>query len=191
MIDGRVEPSAVDLDLRVRLLRHRDAPVLELATNLFGGAVSANRREVAQRYEPALTMTGDIERGRAVFAKTCAKCHRLNGVGHRVGPDISDVTNRPKDALLHDILDPNRKVEPRFAEYSVVTTEGRLFNGLLVGESDESLVLRRPEGKEDAIDRLDIDVLKATGKSLMPEGVEKEIDVAAMADLLAYLTSRR
>ena len=115
-------------------MRHRDESIRELAATLFGTTISANRREVAAKYAPAVAVAGNAERGRAVFKRVCAKCHRLGGEGTAIGPDITDVRNRPRDALLHDILDPNRKVEPRFMAYSVVTTRGRLFNGLFIGD---------------------------------------------------------
>ncbi len=191
MLEGRVEPSAVDLDLRVRLLRHRDDEVRKAAAELFGGAVSPNRREVAREYAAALSGEADVVRGRLVFTRVCAKCHRLDGAGHQVGPDLSDVSNRPRDALLHDVLDPNRKVEPRFQEYSVVTTDGRLFNGLLASETEEQIVLARPEGREETVPRADVELLKATGRSLMPEGVEKDVSVDEMRDLLEFLVNRR
>ena len=104
-----------------------------------------------------------------------------------VGPDLSDVRNRSREALLYDILDPNRKLEPRFTDYSVVDDEGRVFNGLIVSETPEHIILKQAEGKQQIIPRGKIDLLKASGKSLMPEGVEKEITIQQMADLLKFL----
>ena len=125
-----------------------------------------------------------------MFEKTCSKCHKIDGKWHSVGPDISDTRKRSRDALLYDILDPNRRVDPQFSEYVVVTTDGRTFNGLLVTDTDEQIVLRQAEGREQTISRADIDELQATNKSLMPEGIEKDVSVQQMADLLEYLKAR-
>lgn len=187
MQEKQIPSSVVDLDQRVRLLKHRDEAVRKLASQLYGEAVSANRKEVIASYRSCLETQGDVNRGRALFEKHCQKCHRRHGVGEDLGPDISDLANRSAEAVLYDILDPNRKVEPRFAEYVVVTASGLLHHGLMVSESETAIVLAQPGGKTVEIQRSDVDDVQNTGKSLMPEGMEKEMDPAAMADLLRFL----
>ena len=190
MAAGVISSSVVSIDQRVILLKHPDEVIRTSAIQLFGGTVSANRKEVADQYAKALDMKGDVARGAAVYEKTCSKCHRIGGLGHNVGPDISDTRARARDALLYDILDPNRRVDPQFTEYIVVTVDGRLFNGLLVAESMDSVTLRQPEGREQIILRTDIEELKTTNKSLMPEGVERDVTVEQMADVLEFLKGR-
>ena len=92
--------------------------------------------------------------------------------------------------MLYDILDPNRRVDPQFSEYVVVTLDGRILNGLLSGENSESVTLRQPEGREVTVLRSEIEELRSTSKSLMPEGIEKEVSVEQMADILAFLKNR-
>lgn len=195
MADGSIPAAVIDVDRRVRLLRHSDEAIRKVSSDLFGGAVSANRREVAQTYRKALEAVGTPAAtaiaGAAVFKRTCSKCHKIDGRGTEVGPDISDVRNRSLEALLFDILDPNRKVEPRFMDYTVVTTDGRTFNGLMLSETAEAVVLRQAEGKQQVVPRAEIEILKASGRSLMPEGVEKDVTVQQMADLLTFLKSRK
>ena len=187
-IDAEEIPAgAVPLDLRLRLLQHKDASIKEAATRLFGGVVSADRTAIAKEYRPAITTQGSAERGAQVFQNNCSKCHRIKGVGHVVGPDISDTRARSRDALLYDILDPNRRVDAQFSEYVVVTTSGRTLNGLLVSETPEQIVLRQPEGKETTVPRAEIEEMQGTGKSLRPVGIEKEVSVSQMADLLEFL----
>ncbi|APZ93724.1 PVC-type heme-binding CxxCH protein [Fuerstiella marisgermanici] len=190
MSAGTIAPSVVDIDQRVRLLQHRDEKIKKLAGEIFGGVVSANRKAVADEYQPALTLTASKERGAAVFEKTCSKCHKIDGKGNNVGPDISDTRNRSRDALLYDILDPNRRVDPQFNEYIAVTVDGRTYNGLLVSDTGQQIVLRQPEGKEQTLARADIEELQATSRSLMPEGMEKDVTVQQMADLLEFLKAR-
>jgi putative membrane-bound dehydrogenase-like protein len=187
MSGGEISPSAVSINQRLILLKHPDEKIRNTAIQLFGGNVSANRKAVADQYLKALELKGDAKRGAAVYEKTCSKCHRINGIGHNVGPDISDTRARARDALLYDILDPNRRVDPQFTEYIAVTTDGRTFNGLLKAESTDSITLRQPEGREETIIRSDIEDLKTTNKSLMPEGIERDVTVEQMADVLAFL----
>lgn len=190
MADGVISPAVVSIDQRLILLQNPDESIRTASSSLFGGTVSANRKEVADQYAKALELQGDATRGSAVFQKTCSKCHRINGVGHNVGPDISDTRARARDALLYDILDPNRRVDPQFTECIIVTTDGQLMNGLLIAESSESVTLRQPEGREQTLSRSSIEELKSSTKSLMPEGIEKDVSVEQMADLLAFLKNR-
>ena len=191
MAAGKIPPAVVNLEQRERLLRSRDKSIHDAAEKLFGGPVSANRLAVGEKYRPALTAQADAVRGHAVFKKICVNCHKIAGEGHDIGPDITDVRKKTRETLLYDILDPNRAVDPRYTNYVVTTIDGRSFNGLLAEESEAGIVLRRAEGKQDIVPRADIDELRASGKSLMPEGVEKEVDVQQMADLLEFLTARK
>jgi putative heme-binding domain-containing protein len=185
-----IPAAALSIDQRLNLLKHPEAAVRTAAEQLYGGTVSADRRGVAEQYVKALELDGRAAAGAQVFQKTCSKCHRIGGVGHNVGPDISDTRARARDALLYDILDPNRRVDPQFSEYVVVTTDGRILNGLLAGENSESVTLRQPEGREITVLRSEIEELRSTSKSLMPEGIEKEVSVEQMADVLAFLKNR-
>ncbi len=190
MTAGTIAPSVVSLDQRLRLLQHPDAAIRAAASTLFGGTVSADRREVADTYQPALALPASAADGARVFEKSCSKCHRIDGVGQQVGPDISDTRSRARDALLYDILDPNRRVDPKYTDHIVITQDGRTLSGLLMAETSDTIVLRQPGGIEQTIARQEIDELRATNRSLMPEGVEKEISVQQMADLLEFLKSR-
>lgn len=191
MSEGDVGKSVLTLDQRQRLLRSRNKEIKSLASKLFGGEISANRKQVIADYRQALELPSDVARGEKAFKKLCMACHRIGKLGHVVGPDITDVRNKTKETLLYDILDPNRAVEPRWVNYTVITQDGKVLTGLLVNESDAAIVLRRAEGKEDVIPRGEIDEIAATGKSLMPEGVEKDFSPQDIADVLAFLKSQR
>ncbi len=187
MKQGRISPAVIDLDRRVRLLKHQDETIKKLAEELFGGAVSADRQEVARKYSAALTMQASAKRGVEVFDRSCAKCHRVDGRGYEVGPDISDVRNRSTEAILYDILDPNRAIDPKYTDYIVLTEDGQTFTGLISAETTAAVILRQAENKQQTIARNKIEEMRASGRSLMPEGLEKELTVQQMADLLKYL----
>jgi putative heme-binding domain-containing protein len=145
------------------------------------------RADVVEAYRVALTSQGDISRGRLVFQKVCAACHRLEGVGHEIGPSLASFRNRGTEAILVNVLDPNREVNPQYVNYVLITNDGRSMTGLISGETANSVTLRRADDASDTVLRSDIEQLRASGLSIMPEGMEKQIDLPAMADLLAYL----
>ncbi|HEX5271387.1 MAG TPA: PVC-type heme-binding CxxCH protein, partial [Gemmataceae bacterium] len=186
---GIVPAAQIDAARRQRLLTHKDAEVRRRAAKVFEGSTNADRGKVIAEYAGVADLRGDAARGKAVFAKTCAVCHRLQGVGHEVGPDLAALANKSAAYLMQEILDPNRNVDSRYVEYVAQTKNGRSFNGLLASETATSITLRGQEGKEQVLLRADLDELTSSGKSLMPEGLEKDVKKQDLADLIAYLGS--
>lgn len=184
---GQLPAAQIDPRRREQLARHASPAVRELFGKLFAAALASDRREVLDAYQPAAELPGDVHRGRQVFTQKCAACHRLEDTGHEVGPDLAALTDKSAQSLLVAILDPNRAVEDRYLDYQVLTQDGRQWSGMLAGETSTSVTLRGQDGKQQQILRNEIDVLRTTGKSLMPEGMERELDTRQMADLLAYL----
>jgi len=87
------------------------------------------------------------------------------------------------------ILDPNRAFETKYTNFTVATVDGRVLNGMIAGESATSLTLRGQEAKEDVLLRSEIQEMAASGQSLMPEGLEKDLKPRELADLMAFLAS--
>ena len=124
-----------------------------------------------------------------MFKAYCSACHQLEGVGQEVGADIRAIRDRGLEAVLLNIVDPNREVKPQFLTYAAELKTGRVVTGLVTAETATGLTIRRADGVSEAIPRSDVEALRSLGVSYMPEGLEKQIDVPAMADLLAYLNS--
>jgi putative membrane-bound dehydrogenase-like protein len=185
---GGVPPQDLDIRRRQQLAGHKTEEIRNLAAKLFADKVDANRGKVIEEYAAALQkQSGDVARGKDVFAKKCSQCHKLDGVGHEIGPNLAALTDRSLPAMLAAVLDPNRAVEAKFVDYLAVTQDGRQHRGMLAAETSTSLTLVAQEGKQETILRSDLEELNSTGKSLMPEGLEKEVPPQAMADVLAYL----
>jgi putative membrane-bound dehydrogenase-like protein len=180
-----VEPGRLSL-----LKTYPDQAVRERASRIFVAGLP-RRQDVVAAYQNALVQKGDRDRGKAVFQKQCSSCHRLENVGQQIGAELSAVRDRGLDAVMLNILDPNREVMPQFLSYVLVTTSGRVVTGMISAETANSLTIKKPDGGEETVLRRDIDELRSTGQSFMPEGLEKQIDVPAMADLLTYLNSVR
>ncbi len=97
--------------------------------------------------------------------------------------------NRGAEAILVNLLDPSREVNPQYVNYVVETDDGRTLTGMIAAETATSVTLKRGEGATDTVLRLNIAQMQSTGMSIMPEGLEKQLDKQAMADLIAYLMS--
>jgi putative membrane-bound dehydrogenase-like protein len=184
----QVDPDSLPAVRQTQLRESPDAEVrLRAKALLAAQPTRADRKLVLDRYQAALKLPRDAKKGRVVFEKQCAKCHRLGGAGVAVGPDLAAVENRPDESLLVDVLDPSSTIVPGYRAYTVTTHAGRVVTGILVAETATSITLRRDQGAEDTVLRKDIEELFASSVSLMPDGLEKEISPQEMADLIGYL----
>jgi putative membrane-bound dehydrogenase-like protein len=186
---NRVAAAEINAVRRQRLLAHKSADISRRAARQFADAVNPDRQKVLDAYQPVLTLNGDAKLGAPLFAKHCAACHQLGGVGNAVGPDLASLGDKSPQALLIAILDPNRVVETRYVGYTATTKGGRVLTGVLADETGNSITLVGPDGKKEMILRSDLEELTSTGKSAMPEGLEKEIRPQDMANLIAHVRS--
>jgi putative membrane-bound dehydrogenase-like protein len=187
----RLSAGEIDAARRQRLLDHREEEIRARAAKLLTASTAADRQAAIDQYRAALATKGDSERGKAVFKKTCAACHRLEDIGSPVGPDLAALTDKSNEALLVAILDPNRAVESKFINYSAASNDGLVYTGVLAAETGASVTLVGQEGKQATILRADLEQLTSTGKSLMPEGLEKDVSPKDFSDLVAYLATTR
>ncbi len=183
-----IAPGEVDARLRQQFLTHPDAAIRERAAKLFSTTTS-DRSQVLTDYAHAAQLAGDRERGKLLFTKSCAACHRLQEIGKHVGPDLTALTDKSPQAMLVGILDPNRAVEDKFRSYVAVTSDGRQLTGMISNETGNSITLTGADAKEQTILRTELDELLSTGKSLMPEGMEKDLSPQDVADVIALTRS--
>jgi putative membrane-bound dehydrogenase-like protein len=183
VLANQLEPLRVE-----QLRKHPNAKLRERALRVLVGQTAPERQKVVTAYRAALDLKADAGRGKAVFKKNCAICHRLENEGFEVGPDLlSALRNKSREQLLNDILDPSKEVDPRYLNYQIVTKKGQTFSGMIAADAASSVTLRRGEKAEDTVLRDQIDEIQATGKSVMPEGLEMQLNKQDMADLIAYL----
>ncbi|MBI3462425.1 MAG: HEAT repeat domain-containing protein, partial [Planctomycetes bacterium] len=187
-IEASTVPAGdVPLNRRSVLLNHSDAAIRGRAAALFAGSAPGPRPQVFAQYKAALPLAADRQRGEKILDRECLTCHRWADRGHDVGPNLETIRHWAPEQLLANILDPNREVAPNYLEYAVALDDGRITTGMIASETPASITLRRAEKVEETILRSNIAEITASGKSLMPEGLEKKITVQEMADLVKYL----
>ncbi|MBA4063618.1 MAG: dehydrogenase [Isosphaera sp.] len=188
---GKVKPADVDPARARRLMASKDAKLSARAAKLLKDSLPADRKEVLEKYRPALALAADAARGREVFRKACAACHAVGGVGTRVGPDISDTRTKTPEMLLTDILNPNAAVDGNYIAYTVRTKDEKVLTGLIASESAAGITLARENGQTDAVLRADVAEVRSSGLSLMPDGLEKNMTAQELADLIRFLKDWR
>ncbi|WP_437222783.1 PVC-type heme-binding CxxCH protein [Planctomicrobium sp. SH661] len=171
---------------RSALLTHNQADIRDRASQLFH-ARDRDIQQLLSKYSAALNQERDLSRGATLYAKHCGTCHQAHGVGHAVGPDLAAEFKRPEETILRDIIDPSGTITAGYGTYTVVSTDGRIISGLLAAESASSITLKQPEGKSQTILRKDVEEIKASNVSLMPENLVEALQPQDVADILAWV----
>ncbi len=190
---GGITISDLSLEQKQSLARHPDKNIRQQAKKLLtgeGSLPSPDRQKVLKELLHLTKQKGDHVQGKAVFKKHCMKCHQYRGEGEAIGPDLTGMAVHTKHELLTHIIDPSKDVEGNFRIYTVVTEQGRVYNGLLTGESKTTIELFDAEAKKHTILREEIDELLSSRKSLMPEGFEKQVTTREIVDLLEFMTHK-
>lgn len=175
--------------VRVRQLKaHPNQQIRDKAVAVLTADMNLDRAKVVADYRAVAKLMGDVGKGRGLFKTHCSACHKLADDGNDVGPNLLAVLpGKSAEDLLAALFDPNREVDPRYVSYQAVTADGRQVTGIVSVETPTSVTLRRADGAEDTILRANLESLRSTKLSLMPEGFEKQLAKQDVADLFAFL----
>ena len=128
-----------------------------------------------------------IDRGKLVFAKNCAACHRVANEGAQVGPQLDGVGKRGVERTVEDVLDPSRNVDGAFRLSVLTLDDGDVVTGLQRRAEGESFVFADATGKEFTVPKARIKKRVESQLSLMPSNFGEILSAAELSDLVAYL----
>jgi len=163
-------------------------------TKLTTGLVPADtkvRQLINHRKRGFATAKPNAAAGKLVFAKTCAACHKVQGEGNKIGPELDGIGLRGLDRILEDVLDPGRNVDQAFRSTSVETKAGLVEQGLVLREEGKLLILADALGKEKRIPLDEITEREVTMLSPMPANVPDLVPEADFYNLLAFLLEQK
>jgi len=135
---------------------------------------------------PQVISRGDMGQGRVVFNKVCGNCHRLHGQGAEIGPDLTGSGRQNIDYLLGNIIAPADVVPVDYRLSVVALVDGRVLNGIKVAETDRTITLQMANARS-TIEKSDVEAMKPSTMSLMPDGLLKTLSDAEVKNLIAYL----
>ncbi len=187
---GTLRFDMLGLEQKTALANHPDKEIATRAKKILslgGGLPDANRQKVIDDYAAVLKKDGDAVLGKKLFIQHCSKCHKHGAEGQTIGPDLSGFAVHPKEEILIAVLDPSRSVEGNYKNYTAKLADGRVLTGLLAAQSKTTVEILDAENKRHTISTEDLDELKESKLSLMPEGFEKQIPLDDMANLLGFL----
>jgi putative heme-binding domain-containing protein len=191
--DAEKRELAEQIVLAVRPVKDSDAAKRVEAIAKFAGAKPSD--EVGWR--KTLEGKGDPAAGERLFFQPrgprCFACHRIDGRGAAIGPDLSTIgRSLSRDKLIESILTPSKEIAPQFVSWAIATKDGKSRTGMIVEEKfDSTIVIADAEGRLETINRLDIEDRQATKTSIMPDNLPALMTRQEFRDLLAYLGERK
>jgi putative membrane-bound dehydrogenase-like protein len=190
---GRLAPKDVPVDsLRVVALHH-DQALDRLVQKHWGrvttGTPEEKLAEVRRLNNDLRAAAGDPARGRSLFEKHCATCHKLFGDGNAIGPDLTHANRQDRDYLLVSLVDPSAVVRKEFESVVVSTKDGRILTGLLGEQTPAQITIVGARNERTTLARNLIDDIADSPVSLMPENLYRALSPAELRDLFAYLQS--
>lgn len=191
---GVVDAATVTPAQRRTLARHHDRELLEKMTRIWGRVHAATPEEklaeVRRLNNDLRAAVGDPSAGHKLFLEQCGTCHRLYGEGKQLGPDLTTANRHDTAFLLISLVDPSDQIRKEYLSYTVELQDGRVLTGLLVDQSPGSVTLADAKDHRTVIARDEIEQIKASPTSLMPEGLTKKLSPQQLRDLFGYLQSK-
>jgi putative heme-binding domain-containing protein len=138
--------------------------------------------------ETVLSRPGDGTRGRALFSALCATCHKSGDLGRNFGPDLSQIAQKyDRSALLEQILQPAKLIEPQWLLTTVTLTNNESLSGFVTAQTPSETVLQLSDGQTRTIPAIELKSAAKSSVSLMPEGLLAGLTAQEAADLLQFL----
>ena len=182
----KINPVELSSSCIERLKNHRNEKIRKQTNEIFSKSNSINKKLVYSKFKPSLSINGDYEKGKMHFLARCSTCHRLDGVGRDVGPNLKALSDKSRQSLFDAILNPSSSIEPQYLAYNIEHKGENIF-GLIQSETSNSLIVKLLDGTTRVVKRDEITNLQGTGKSIMPDGLEAGLSVEDFADLLGFL----
>jgi len=132
---------------------------------------------------------GNAARGATTFRENCAVCHKLFDEGESIGPDLTGTERGNLDFLLTSLVDPSALIRKEYQSQTIALSDGRVLTGLILEETGQTLTLIDSNRQKVVVPRSDVEEIKASPISLMPEGLLDKLPEDKVRDLFRYLQS--
>ena len=192
-------PETVRTEAIARANGHSDVNVRDLFERFVPESQRPKRLGDIVDVQSILKLKGNAERGRQLFfnmpSLQCTNCHRIDRTGGDLGPDLTHIGKTyARHELLEALVDPSKKIDPKFATYLIITKNGRVFTGIVIENTKKQVILNvLKDGKAEQV-RIpagEIEELVVQKKSLMPDQLLRDLTPQQAADLLEFLALRK
>ncbi|MBX3420278.1 MAG: DUF1080 domain-containing protein [Pirellulaceae bacterium] len=189
---GRIKAADLTADLARQLEHLSDAGLSEKLAKQWGQVrrTAEDKSQQIKHYAQLIHRSDlppvDLALGRALFAKTCQRCHVLYGIGQQLGPDITGSNRTNIDYLLENIVDPSAVMAKEYRQSIALTYDGQVITGIVRQETDAAVTIQTAEASL-VVPKAEIDSLSESQQSMMPDDQLSQFSDHEVRSLLAYL----
>jgi putative heme-binding domain-containing protein len=191
---GEVRRADVSAYTARQMVELKNAKVSERMAKVWGAVRSTSQDKAAQmsKYKsmlnPDFLKSADLSKGRLVFSKTCAACHRLFNEGAKIGPELTGSQRANVQYVLENVIDPSAIVAKEFQMTMVELKNGRVISGIIKDENDQAVTIQT-QNEAITLPKKEIDSRNQSSVSMMPEGLLDKLSNEEVRDLVGYLAS--
>lgn len=189
--NGSIKPTDLDASAVQQLQSYGDRNIRNRCESVFGKPTA--RAEVVTKFLNVLSKgekAAEPINGKQLFNENCAVCHQPPEGKAMIGPPIDNLGHWTVEQWVTAVLDPNRAIEPKYHQYQLLTKDDQVLAGVIQQRTAQSVRLAGTDGNVREIPIADIEELRDTNVSLMPEGLETKLNPQQLAALIEYLRSR-
>ncbi|MEO6497752.1 MAG: c-type cytochrome, partial [Mucilaginibacter sp.] len=137
---------------------------------------------------PKAVENADLKKGRGVFLRTCAACHKLYGEGGNIGPDLTGSNRQKVDYLLFNVLEPSGEIQDDYKLVVITTRDGRTYSGNVASENERQVTMRIVGQEAAIINKSNIQSREVMPVSMMPTGLFQNLTDEEVIDIVGYLS---
>jgi putative heme-binding domain-containing protein len=190
---GRLKKEQIPIACVLAIQGFKDAACDALIQKHWGRLKHSSEEKEQQVARVRVLLTsgkGDAQNGRAIFQRSCASCHALNGEGSKIGPDLTGSERDNLDFILPAIVDPSLAIREEFTAFNIETKDGQSITGFITEQTPSAVTLTDVGGKRLVLPRRDIESMQASALSLMPEGLLDALQPQEVRDLFTYIQAK-
>ncbi len=194
VVQGFVRSQDISISQIASVALHQDAELDAMVGRIWGKVGPGTPEEklaIMRRFNNDLrAATGNAEQGKPLFTKVCGNCHKLYGQGGEIGPDLTSTSRKDSATLLANIVDPSSVIRREYLSYVVRTTSGSVLTGLIAEQNAATITIVDAENRRTKIGRDELEEIRESAISIMPERLLEQLSPQQLRDLFAYLQDK-
>lgn len=194
LIDAKKLPAAeVQLTELRPLLAFNNPPLAALIEKHYGkiGPATPGQKQARISWVGIILNKGkgDPKAGRQLFKQHCATCHQFHGEGNKIGPDLTTADRKNTTYMVANIVDPSSYIRTEYVQHEANLLDGRKITGIVVESTAKTITILDAQNKSTKVSREDLEDLKPSTVSMMPEKLLDTLSDQQICDLFAFLRS--
>ena len=182
--EGKFPKRLVDEAKRL-LLQSENEQIKLQASSVF---TDNNPEKNSYSIETIRGLKASSIRGKQLFEKSCAVCHRVATMGKDIGPELTRIGGKyDQERLVQAITEPSAGIVFGYESWTINTSDGLSYYGFMLGEGADAVVVKDLSGVKHTIPVKKIKTRMKSPKSIMPDAAAFGYNEQDLADLSAYL----